>query len=236
MKEYFARLGSMERRFIVGVALVLFVLLNWIFVRPLFADWAKYQARRQKAAATIQKFEDTIALAEKYKPLVTKLESEGMSVPAEDQTVNFMLTIQSQAAATAVGINSSTRMPEKTNQFFIERVQNVATVSGESELVNFLFSLGSGDSLIRVRGLSIRTDPPRQKLTANVTLVASYQKKVAPKPAAPAPTTKPAAESSKPAAPEKAKPAPAEKSKSPTGTHDAPQAPGVPKPSTPTKK
>lgn len=236
MREYFARLGSMERRFIVGVGLILFVLLNWIFVRPLFGDWKKYQDRRDRAVGTIKRFEDAIALGEKYKPLVAKLESEGMSVPAEDQTVNFMLTIQSQAAANGFTIQSQTRMPEKTNQFFIERVQSVSAISGESELVNFLYALGSGDSLIRVRGLSLRTDPPRQKLAANVTLVASYQKKVAPKPAPPAPAAKPAAEATKPATAEKSKPAPAEKSKASTGTIAAPPVPGVPKPLTPTKK
>ena len=239
MKEYFARLSSLERRFVVGVMLIVFILLNWVFVRPLFSDWAKFQTRRQTADKTLTKFQQTIEQGEKTKPLVGKLEGEGMSVPAEDQTVNFMLTIQSQASASGVGILNNTRMPERTNQFFIERVQNIATLSGESELVNFLHTLGSGNSLIRVRGLSLHPDAPRQKLAANITLVASYQKKTAPRPATPAPASAPAP-AAKPAvenpAAEKSKPASADQPKPASGTSNVPPVSGVPKPSTPTKK
>jgi len=38
--------------------------------------------------------------------------------------------------------------------------------------------------MIRVRDLSLRPDPPRQQLVANVKLVASYQKKSTARPAA----------------------------------------------------
>lgn len=197
MREYFGRLSSLERRFVVGVMLIIFVLLNWIFVRPLFYDWAKYQARRQKAADTLRKFEDIIATSEKYKPLVAKMEGEGMAVPAEDQTVNFIQVVQQQASGSGLGPLSVNRMPDKTtNQFFVERALSVSATAGEGELVDFLFNLGAGNSLIRVRGLSLHPDPPRFKLAANATLVASYQKKAAPRPAAPAKPTsaKPASE------------------------------------------
>jgi len=49
--------------------------------------------------------------------------------------------------------------------------------------VDFLYNLGSGNSLIRVRDLSLRPDPPRQQLSGNVKLVASYQKNPSKKPA-----------------------------------------------------
>jgi hypothetical protein len=42
--------------------------------------------------------------------------------------------------------------------------------------VDFLYKLGSGASMIRVRGLELQPDPPHQHLTANIGLVASYQK------------------------------------------------------------
>ena len=51
--------------------------------------------------------------------------------------------------------------------------------------MDFLYSLGSGNSLIRVRDLTLRPDPPRQQLSGTVKLVASYQKNP-PKKAAPA--------------------------------------------------
>jgi hypothetical protein len=91
----------------------------------------------------------------------------------------------------------------------MEQIQTITVASGEKELVDFLYNLGSGDSLVRVRDLSIRPDPPRQQLQANITLIASFQKnvKVAAKPApASAAPTKPAPvvpDNSKPVTPKK---------------------------------
>ena len=50
--------------------------------------------------------------------------------------------------------------------------------------MDFLYNLGSGNSLIRVRDLALHPNPPRQALSGNVKLVASYQKNP-PKKAAP---------------------------------------------------
>ena len=55
----------------------------------------------------------------------------------------------------------------------------------EKSLVDFLYSLGVGGSLIRVRSMTLSPDPVRQKLQGSLTLVASYAKKAPPKIAAP---------------------------------------------------
>jgi len=61
-------------------------------------------------------------------------------------------------------------------------VQNINVVATDQQLVDFLYKLGSGASMIRVRDLELQPDAPRQHLNANIRLVASYQKN----PAAPA--------------------------------------------------
>lgn len=232
MKKYFQNATSLERRFLIVTALLLFIVLNLLFIRPLFSDWARYQARRQKAGDTLTKFEEAIARSEKLKPLVTKLEGEGMAVPAEDQTVNFMTAIQSQASLSGISILTSSAQPERTNQFFLERARSLTLQAREDQLVDFLYNLGAGNSLIRVRGLSLGTDTPRQNIRANVTLVASYQKKVAARPApAPAATDKPKPAPAAAPAADQPKSAPAKSD--PTAV---PPASGVPKPLTPTKK
>lgn len=239
MKKYFERASSTERWFMILSALLVFVVLNLFFVRPLFGDWAKYQTRRDKAQTTVGKFEDAIAQAEKLKPIVDKMQGEGMSVLPEEQVLNFMSAIQQQAVASGVTIVNSSPQPQRTNQFFVERAQAVNTLSGEEELVDFLYHLGAGDSLTRVRGLTLRPDAPRQKLSGNITLVASFQKKAVARAAAAAapaktnaptvkpttaPTTTPTNKIAQPQTNKVTQPA-ADKTK-PSG------APGVPKPVT----
>ena len=105
-------------------------------------------------------------------------------MPAEDQQNQFARAIQNQQVQSGVGIQSFGRTTVRTNQFFLELTQLISVESGESQLVDFLYNLGSGNSLIRVRDLALHPNPPRQALSGNVKLVASYQKNP-PKKAAP---------------------------------------------------
>lgn len=222
----FARLSSMERRFIILVIVILFVVINLLFVLPHFSDLGKIENRFGQANTTLEKYNKEIAQIPFYEKNVKELEGEGAIVLQEDQSVNFMTAIQNQAVQSGVTVAGMNRQPTRTNQFFIEPAQALTTQSGEAQLVDFLYSLGSGSSMIRVRGLSIRPDAPRHALSATVTLIASYQKK------APARTTPAATPAAKPAAPA-AKPPP-----SATGPTTKTNRPTVPtsKPSTPTTK
>lgn len=188
MKESFARLSSFERRFVMGVALIVFVLLNAIFVWPKFSEWNRLQFRLTKARDKLARYQDEIAKMPTYQKLVRELESEGLSVPPEDQTVNLMLTVQSQAAQSGVTIVANRPQPARTNEFFLEQAQSLTVTAGEGELVDFLYHLGAGTSLTRVRDLSLMRDPSGHQLRADIKLVASYQKKppVRAAPAAPA--------------------------------------------------
>ena len=105
-------------------------------------------------------------------------EGQGEFVAPEDQAINFMRTIQAQAAASGVGIGSITRArsTHTNDAFFVEQVQNINVVATDEQLVDFLYKLGSGASMIRVRDLELQPDGPRQHLNANIRLVASYQK------------------------------------------------------------
>lgn len=226
MKEYFARLSSAERRFVVAVLLILFAGLNAWLVWPRFGDWKKNQAAIAKARQTLKVFEDKIALAPELERKIKQFESEGASVPPEDQSSDFVGTIQRQAAASGVNILTMIRQQPRTNQFFIELAQSLTLQSDEEKLVDFLYKLGAGNSLVRVRGLTLNPDAPRYNLRVNVTLVGSYQKKAPVRRSAPAVATSAPTVANK-AEPTASRPAPGDKS---------PPAPGVPKPSTPPKK
>jgi hypothetical protein len=179
MKGYFDKLRPSEKRLVVGVGLLFFVVLNLVFVRPYFSDWGATQDRRFQADRKLKLYTEEIGKTNAYQKTIAVLEKEGgSSVPAEEQARHFSSAIISAAAQCGVTIVNNGRITTRTNQFFLEQSQPISVQSGESQLVDFLYNLGSGGSLIRVRDLSIRPDPPRQQLVANVKLAASYQKQL----------------------------------------------------------
>ena len=178
-------LRPFEKRLVVGVAAVLFIVLNAWFVFPHFSDLAKARDRRAEALKKLERWQVEINQEPAYKKQIRELESEGQAVPAEDQQNQFSRAIQMQQAQSGVNITSTSKQTVRTNQFFLELTQQISVESGEAQLVDFLYNLGSGNSLIRVRDLALHPNPPRQQLSGNVKLVASYQKNP-PKKAAPA--------------------------------------------------
>ena len=188
MTGYLDRLNlrPFEKRLVVGVAALLFVVLNALFVFPHFSDWSNVKARRNIAQIKLAKYEAEIAQTRNYQTLVNSLEKEGLAVPPEDQALHFQSALQEQQVRSGVNITQTSKINNRTNQFFLELTETVSVQSREEQLVDFLYNLGSGNSLIRVRDLTLHTDPQRQQLNANVKLVASYQKKTPARPASPA--------------------------------------------------
>jgi Tfp pilus assembly protein PilO len=193
MKKYFAQLRPLERRLAVGVLVIVILVLNAWLIWPHFSDWGNLHRRLNNARAKQKQYEAAIAQLPALEKEMKMFEGQGESVAPEDQAINFIRAIQSQAAESGVGINSTSRQLSRTNEFFIEQVQNITVTATDEQLVDFLYKLGSGASMIRVRDLELQADNAHQRLNANVRLVASYQKKpAAAKPAA-APAAAPAA-------------------------------------------
>ena len=186
MTGYLDRLNlrPSEKRLVVGVGAVLFVVLNALFVVPHFSDLKDAQNRRTAALEKLKLWQGEIYQAGKYQAGIKKFILEGQDVPAEDQVNKFARAIQNQQATSRVGIPNFGRTTYATNQFFVDLTQVITVQSGEDRLVDFLYNLGAGNSLIRVRDLALNPDGPRQQLSGTVKLVASYQKNP-PKKAAP---------------------------------------------------
>src|SRR6266404_5930650 len=223
VKKQWDNLRPFEKRVVVAVLAMLFIVFNFWFVFPHFSDWGRVQFRMEKAQRTLAMFQTELAQTNKYSQEIKKLQSEGLSVPPEDQSLHFSSTILTRAAQCGVNVLTTSRTSTRTNdQFFIEQSQTISTQSTEQQLVDFLFGLGSGDSLVRVRDLGLRPDPPRFALVATITLVASYQKK--PQAKSPAPPARPAASTPVPAAANPPTPSPKPKPPAPTppGTHGVP--------------
>ncbi len=177
MKKYFAQLRPLERRLAVGVLVMLILVLNFVFVWPHFSDWGKLQMRLADAHRKLTLYQTMITQTATYQAQVKSMESEGEPVAPEEQAVNFLRAIQTQSAQSGVGIVNMSRQTTRTNDaFFVEQVQNVSVIAADKQLVDFLYKLGSGSSMIRVRDLDLQPDAARQHLNANMKLVASYQK------------------------------------------------------------
>jgi hypothetical protein len=180
MKEFFARLNPIERRFVVAVAVLFFLVINIVWIVPRFSDWGKTKDRMATASSLKVKFQQGIDRIPDLQRAIRQYTREGPPVPAADQAVYFLRTIQNQAAQSGVGIINigSTRQASGTNNpYFLEQNQTITTASGEKQLVDFLYNLGASNSLIRVKVLSVQPDAQHQQLSARITLVASYQKK-----------------------------------------------------------
>jgi len=177
MKEYLSRLNPIERRFVVGVVVLFFVVINLFWVWPHFSDWGNLQRRLGGARAKRASYEAVAQQQTTLESEVRKLAGEGAAVPLEDQATEFFKTINTEAIQNGVNFIGNSRPITRTNnQFFVEQIVTVQVQATEKQLVDFLYNLGTGNSLVRVRALSVHPDPPRQQLSANITLVASYQK------------------------------------------------------------
>jgi len=195
MTDYFARwnLRPFERRLVVGVAVVLFLVINVVWVWPHFSDWNAMTRRVKEARDRLDSYQKEINRLPVYEAEVKVLQSDGAPVPQEDQAVQFMRAVIAQGNQDHVNITSANaRSQSRTNQFFIEQVQNITVMARDEQLVNFLYNLGSGNSLIRVRDLSLHPEGTRLQLVANIRLAASYQKNPVATPAAPVAGAKPA--------------------------------------------
>jgi len=124
MKAFLARLNSMERRFVVGVFVVIIVVINIVFIWPRFKDWDLAKIRLAKARKTLETYNKEIGQVKNNETKVRAMESESASVPPEDQVIEFQTTINNQAAASRVAILGWGRVPTGTNQFFVEHAQS----------------------------------------------------------------------------------------------------------------
>jgi Tfp pilus assembly protein PilO len=206
LKSVFDKLNlrPAERRLVIIVMIVVFIVLNFIFVWPHFSDWGKIKARRTIAENLVRQYQREIANTALYQAQLKDLEKQGATVQTEAQALTLSTTVQNQAALSGVQVNrydpvrqTALSVGGKTNQFFEEQSGIINVTTEEKSLVDFLYNLGIGSSLIRVRSFTLNPDPPRHKLQGNVTLVASYQKKAPPKIAPPV-ATPPAARSTNP--------------------------------------
>ncbi len=177
MRSYLDKLTPNERRLIVFVGVVVFAVLNIWFVWPHFGDFRRAKARLYRAQDTLNRYKLEVSKLPEFEKRVREIEKDSSSAAKEDQSVELLRAVQSTAGRCGVNIMNVGKVATKTNDFFLEQSMGITVQAREEQLVKFLYELGTSDSIIRVRALSLRPDAPRMQLGGNVTLVASHQRK-----------------------------------------------------------
>jgi len=179
-------LRPQERRLVVMAVAVLAVVLHFWFVQPYFREWGQVKAELDKAGRTLKTYQVEIARTNEYEAKRLKLEIQGSSLPAEQQAQPSILSAKILDVAKQSGLNVGNMAPlgrsrtGRTNEFFEEQAISVTVnPSGPQEMVDFLYAIGSGDLLVRIKDLSVSPDASQTKLAGSMKLVASFQKKTA---------------------------------------------------------
>jgi len=207
MNSLFVKLNlqPQERRLVVAIGLVVFIVINFLLVWPHFGDWKKLKKREGDLEDSLGRYHRLLAQVPSLKKELAKLETQGQTVATEAQALQLQNNVQSPAALSRVSYTSYTPMRgssgTRTNQLFEEQSGTIAVTTGEAELVDFLYSLSSSNSLIRVLSMTLQPDKDHIHLSGTITLVASYQRASPLKPATATATAKTNAPAPKAASP-----------------------------------
>ncbi|MBI5799338.1 MAG: hypothetical protein HZA92_01250 [Verrucomicrobia bacterium] len=183
MKSIFDKLnlGALERRIVVGAALVLFIVVNAMFVWPQFKDWNKVQLAILKAQTTLADYQKEVDQLPQLQKKEEALKDTGGAQHASAEIALALMRIVTPKAG-AAGINVSSWSPSSAGTpsadgYFEEHSLRVSFQNtGDAELLKFMVSLGENNSTIRIRDLSVKPDATQMKLMGELTMVASYQK------------------------------------------------------------
>ena len=183
MKSLFDKLnlGALERRIVVGAMLVLFIVVNGMFVWPQFKDWNKVQLEIKKARATLNDFQKEVDQLPKLQKKESDLKGEGgAQLASAEIALALMRVVEPKVRAAGVNVmsyNPGQSLNTSTNSYFEEQTLRISFQNtGDAELLKFMVSLGENNSTIRIRDLTVKPDPTQMKLMGELTMVASYQK------------------------------------------------------------
>ena len=183
MNSFFDRynLNAFERRLTVIVGMAIFLVINMILVWPRFSEWGEIQAKNERANQRMRTFQAQISKGKALKARLTELENSGSDVIPAERANQLITTIQQKARDSNLPFPNvrpvRTGLADNNEEKFFEQKAYSLTVNTDSaELINFLVAIGSDDSVIRVRDLDLKPEPPKNnRLICNMTLVANYQ-------------------------------------------------------------
>jgi len=98
------------------------------------------------------------------------------------QARQFSSSIFTEASNAGLVVMSCSRVTSLTNGSFTELRQNLAVESTEPQLLDFLGNVAASNSTLRVRSLSLRPTPDRNRLHASMAIAGDYRSPAAGQP------------------------------------------------------
>jgi hypothetical protein len=181
-------LRPQEKRLIVGIGVIAFLVLNYLFVIPHFKDYGRMQRERAGILQTNQNFSKEIAADNPttgYKKKLDDLAKSGADASALQYSTAIQLqtTISRKAAEAGITVQSYDPVnlvrlsTNAATQFFESESIRISVEATESNLVNFLYNIGNDPAMIRVREFDLHpVDANRYSLKGQITLTADYRK------------------------------------------------------------
>src|SRR5688572_7240345 len=119
-------LSPQERRLVVVVAIVVFVVLNIWLIWPEFGSVAIWKQRRADAERRLKQFKDEVANQGVYNRQLIVLQEQGAYVGTEEQALSLQRDVANQALLSGVQVNNynpqaRTATGGRTNAFFEEQ-------------------------------------------------------------------------------------------------------------------
>jgi hypothetical protein len=182
-------LRPQEKRLIVVVGVVAFVVLDLLFVQPHFSDYARMKYQLAQTLSSNQTFAAKIALDNNpntgYKRQLEQLRKGNGDTTGAAFTgaIQLQTTVARKAQEAKVNVSEYTPVSvahlgtNVASQFFESQSIRISVEGREEDLVNFLYNVGNDPAMIRVRELDFKpVEPNRYQLRGQITLTADYRK------------------------------------------------------------
>ena len=184
MTNLLDRLGlqPQEKRVVVVVSTIVFLVLNYLFVWPRLGDYRSVLVKQEEAKTTRKIIEQHLKSLPGLTNRVQQLEKSGAGSLKHDQGSQFLSLIQNEASKASLNIMQTRNLPSfggnlSTNDFVEDRVIMINFNAADSNLVDFLYAFSQPKSSLRVQSFDIGPEAPtQQRLSGSLTMVGSIDR------------------------------------------------------------
>jgi Tfp pilus assembly protein PilO len=191
MLRFFDRLNltPAERRLVMIIFAVVFVVVNYWVVWPRFGDFAALSEEIESTRRKRDIYQREVDRLPTYTALLRKLQAAGSVLPPGEEKIQFRSDMERMAREAGLTVPRwGEVLPERgsgtvTNAFFESIGISLNQVAGtEAQFVDFLYRVGGSNSTIRVKDLTLQPGAfdaraqGKTNLNGTVRLVASVQR------------------------------------------------------------